>query len=220
MHTEHYDKFYKHYDFPQFLFADKFVVKGIIKKLSMKMKSRILDLGCGTGRFASLFDRYGMDSYGIDLSLSAIKRARIRYPKTKYLQMDANDLQFEKKSFDLIFSHGFSLFNVKNLDERKEFMDYIFSFLKEKSTFLFIMTSRLNGNYNKNMFYNHKISDLKMFFDENYCKEFKIEYYTLFPQLFYLFRKLIFSSSLSRICNLTTNVSKIPLRLYIFLKGI
>lgn len=65
-------------------------------------KGRIIDIGCGAGRDASLFKKY-KDSYsylGIDASPEMIRGARMLVPGAIFLEMNMYELNFEKDFFD------------------------------------------------------------------------------------------------------------------------
>jgi ubiquinone/menaquinone biosynthesis C-methylase UbiE len=60
-----------------------------------------LDLGCGTGRDASLFLTGKDYEYtGIDLSTGMIDEAKKLFPKVTFRQMDLSHLEFNNDSFD------------------------------------------------------------------------------------------------------------------------
>jgi len=65
-------------------------------------KEKILDLGCGNGRFSQYLQK--TDYTGIDFSEEMIKEARKRFPKKKFLVGNALQLPFEKEIFDKIYS--------------------------------------------------------------------------------------------------------------------
>lgn len=72
----------------------------LLVKLSTKRK-RILDLGCGEGTRLSLIAGRGV---GIDISRKAIKIAREKFPKLKFIKGDLEKLPFEANSFDMVYS--------------------------------------------------------------------------------------------------------------------
>ncbi len=75
----------------KFLF-DKYILKG----------DKVLDLGCGNGRFYSFFKR--AEYFGIDSSRNLIKIAKKKYPKANFLLADALNLPFPDNYFDKVFS--------------------------------------------------------------------------------------------------------------------
>jgi ubiquinone/menaquinone biosynthesis C-methylase UbiE len=71
---------------------------------------RVLEIGCGLGTDGAQFARAGADYVGIDLTEAAVDLARKRFelsdlPGT-FSTADAEKLDFEDNSFDLVYSHG------------------------------------------------------------------------------------------------------------------
>lgn len=65
----------------------------------------ILDVGCGTGVHLEIYQRYGCNLYGIDLSPSMLKVAQARLGESARLELyDAIDMPYEDNKFDLIIS--------------------------------------------------------------------------------------------------------------------
>ena len=68
---------------------------------------RVLDVGCGTGRYAEVATRYGAQVVGIDLSAAAEVAARNLADRDfTALQADVFGLPFKPESFDVIYSIG------------------------------------------------------------------------------------------------------------------
>lgn len=65
----------------------------------LSSKKKILDIGCGPGEFAKLFNN--LDYHGIDISDIYIKYAS-KNNKGNFQVMDATDLKFPNNSFDYI----------------------------------------------------------------------------------------------------------------------
>jgi ubiquinone/menaquinone biosynthesis C-methylase UbiE len=65
--------------------------------------SRVLDCGCGTGRFTQLFDSLGSEVVGFDASPQMIDIARKKVPKASFQLGDIFELPF-KKEFDIVVS--------------------------------------------------------------------------------------------------------------------
>ncbi|MFH1473798.1 MAG: class I SAM-dependent methyltransferase [Candidatus Aenigmatarchaeota archaeon] len=72
-------------------------------------KSKVVDVGCATGRTLLLFRKYGFsDSIGIDISKESLKICNsegLETGKDVFL-MDAKRMKFKKRSFDLVFAEG------------------------------------------------------------------------------------------------------------------
>ncbi|MGH9904195.1 MAG: class I SAM-dependent methyltransferase, partial [Pyrinomonadaceae bacterium] len=71
---------------------------------------KVLEIGCGLGTDGARFVAAGADSTGVDLTEAAIELARKRFALIslpgKLRTADAESLDFENDSFDLIYSHG------------------------------------------------------------------------------------------------------------------
>jgi len=64
----------------------------------------VLDIGCGTGYGTAHLAENAKSIVGVDISKSALKWARKRYPGIRYLEMDVQQLEFPDRSFDVIVS--------------------------------------------------------------------------------------------------------------------
>ena len=71
---------------------------------------RVLEIGCGLGTDGARFAQAGADYTGVDLTEAAIELARKRFElfnlPGKFRTADAENLDFDSNSFDLIYSHG------------------------------------------------------------------------------------------------------------------
>lgn len=65
---------------------------------------KVLDLGCGNGRWVILFQEKKVNYIGTDNSEELIRIAQKRYPKTKFQIADALKLPFPENFFDKIYS--------------------------------------------------------------------------------------------------------------------
>ncbi len=61
---------------------------------------KILEIGCGAGRDASLFHKSGFDYLGTDASKGMIKQAQTRLPECNFQVMDFYKLDFPTSTFD------------------------------------------------------------------------------------------------------------------------
>ena len=71
---------------------------------------RVLEVGCGLGTDGAQFAKAGADYTGVDLTEAAVGLARKRFDLSNlrgtFLKADAENLEFEDDSFDLVYSHG------------------------------------------------------------------------------------------------------------------
>lgn len=70
----------------------------------VKSKEKVLDLGCGNGRFFEVLKDKEIDFFGVDTSERLIKIAKTRYPEAKFQIANAFNLPFPSDYFDKIFS--------------------------------------------------------------------------------------------------------------------
>lgn len=77
----------------------------IIELLELSPGARLLDAGCGLGRFTSALLERGIDAVGVDISGEAIAEAERRYPGPTYRVLDLlQPLPPELGSFDALVS--------------------------------------------------------------------------------------------------------------------
>ena len=67
----------------------------------IKTGDKVLDIGCGNGRFCGLFQKIGVDYTGIDNSKELVRIARDRYAGLRFEAGDATDLPFPAETFDV-----------------------------------------------------------------------------------------------------------------------
>ena len=71
---------------------------------------KVLEIGCGLGTDGAQFAEAGADYTGVDLTEAAVELARKRFETFgiagKFETADAEQLQFEDNSFDMVYSHG------------------------------------------------------------------------------------------------------------------
>ena len=93
----------------------------LLSKINLKKNSKILDLGCGSGKYLYVLSNYiDGNFYGVDISSNSIDRANKLFKK--------DNLKFEKKNLDELKNEKFDLIILNDVFEHVE--DYI-KFLKE-----------------------------------------------------------------------------------------
>ncbi len=65
---------------------------------------KVVEIGCGIGRWTPMFLRRGAHYVGMDISPTMVERARQRVPEGEFLRMEGERLPFEDGSIDFIFS--------------------------------------------------------------------------------------------------------------------
>lgn len=86
----------------------------MLERVSLASPSRVLDVGCGEGRFCRLLNRPGRTIAGIDPTRALIEAARQRHPGGDYHIGRAESLPFADASFDLVLSY-LSLVDIEPL---------------------------------------------------------------------------------------------------------
>jgi SAM-dependent methyltransferase len=67
--------------------------------------SRVLDVGCGEGRFCRKLYDLGAHTVGLDPTVGLLELARARHPEGEYVEGVAESLPFEDSSFDIVVSY-------------------------------------------------------------------------------------------------------------------
>lgn len=127
---EVYDDFYSDiYDYLVFNdLKDEYEVGEIINKTAPSSKSRILDVGCGTGHHVNRIAESGLDILGIDISPSMIKKAKENFPDRSFEIADAlNGNEFERDTFTHILCLYFTIYYIK---DKQQFFENCSKWLK------------------------------------------------------------------------------------------
>ena len=104
----HYNQFYKLSDFKRNYRKEAAFIRALIAKYGIKPGAHLLDVGCGTGFYCHLFATFGMTVTGVDLSETAVKKAKEAYEtEATWIVSNALELPF-KNEFDVLFVSGFS----------------------------------------------------------------------------------------------------------------
>jgi SAM-dependent methyltransferase len=74
--------------------------RGLFRSLK---NSKILDVGCGTGRHLALFDGSN-ELHGLDLSESMLAEAAVKNPSAKFCSGSADSLPYPDGTFDVVMS--------------------------------------------------------------------------------------------------------------------
>jgi len=84
-------------------------------------KDRILDLGCGNGRFYDSFVEKEVEYFGVDPSLNLIDIAKKNHPQGNFQVASGDSLPFSGNYFDKVFSIAV-LHHIPSLDFRSQFL--------------------------------------------------------------------------------------------------
>jgi SAM-dependent methyltransferase len=162
---EYYNSFYAGGDFEYYPpEVTENVLAALCRKARVPAGARVLDLGCGTGFYTSIFHRMGYDVVGIDISEAGIRKATDLHPGVSFAVDDATDLHFPPASFDMIFSLGVSVMNTRDHSDLHTYVRHLMTFLKPGGRLLYLGGSDLSGAHSKtsNWIF-HTWSDIKLF---------------------------------------------------------
>ena len=128
--------------------------KFIINKYFPK-KSRVLDIGCGTGRTTIALKKSGYDVVGIDYSCMMIESAKEIDSQIEYYVQDIRNLTFADGSFDCAFFSFNGLMLLETYNNRIQAMMEIKRVLKPGGVFFF--TTPFLDNKVKKEYWSEKI---------------------------------------------------------------
>ena len=98
---------------------------------------KVLDLGCGNGRFFEVLKDKRVDYIGVDFSERLIEIAKKRYPQVKFQVADALNLPFPNNFFDKVYT--ISVFHhIPSEEFRLQFLKEVKRVLKKEG--LLILT--------------------------------------------------------------------------------
>lgn len=119
-----YTKLAKYYDYlvPSTTEKECDFLDKVFNKFGGGQIKKILDLGCGTGRHASLLQKMGYKITGIDLSKVMLKIAKEKSPNSSFIKMDFCFPTFEKKYFDASICMWSTIGYIPDKDKFKEFV--------------------------------------------------------------------------------------------------
>ncbi len=119
-YEELFANFSDHYDKQEFTTGTQGEVNFIENEIGHNRATRILDIGCGTGRHSIELARRGYHVVGIDLSESMLAKARAKAKsvgvEVEYRQADARELHFQNE-FDLAIMLCEGAFPLMQTDE-------------------------------------------------------------------------------------------------------
>lgn len=102
---------------------------------------KILNLGCGTGRFMEYCQ------FGVDFSEEMIAEAIIKYPNKDFILADAANTTFPNTSFDVVLSMH-TLMHLSK-EKTKEVFDEVYRLLRPGGRFIFDVPSSTRRNLTK-----------------------------------------------------------------------
>lgn len=125
-----------------------FYLPALFKHISeLKPKGKLLEIGCGMGTDIVQLVRNGFDVTGIDLTSEAIDLAKKRFKiynlKGKLKTDDAENLSFEEKTFDVVYSFGV----LHHTPNTQKAIDETYRVLKDDGVAIIMLYHRNSFNY-------------------------------------------------------------------------
>lgn len=115
-----------------------------------KHGSRVLDLGCGNGRFYKAIEDRKPDYLGVDNSLELIHHARANFPSARFEYMDMMELNLPDNSFEAVFAIA-SLHHIPGRKNRKKVVQGVHSVLKPGGVFVLTVWNLFQPRYLPNL---------------------------------------------------------------------
>ena len=114
---------------------------------------KVLDLGCGNGRFFEIFKKKKVDYTGLDKSEKLILKAKDKYPEGDFEIGDGLNTPFPDNSFDYVFSIAV-LHHMPSEEMRIAFLKEIKRLLKKDGRARITVWNKIDGDksiYFKNL---------------------------------------------------------------------
>ncbi len=180
LNIEHYTGEIPYYSKAPFRKAEIVILSRI------KKGSKILDLGCGSGRFSINAGKMGFNVTGIDIVPGAIntciKRSiQEKLPEIKFLVADMSEIPFPDNSFDYVFCPRFSINAVATLKKRKEAIKEMIRVVKPGGMVFVESFNKLYLGKGHLFFLKNIFRDLARYFRIIFCKLINKEYKGLLP---------------------------------------
>ncbi|MBF0556677.1 MAG: methyltransferase domain-containing protein [Nitrospirae bacterium] len=98
--------------------------KAVVLNLIQKLKARkVIELGCGLGHFTKKISDLGIETIGIDISKTAIEKAKSNYPDCNFVVGDILNLSiYREMKPDLIVMAEITWYVLDKLDNFIEFL--------------------------------------------------------------------------------------------------
>lgn len=198
---------------------DKYLITQVLK-LSKSKKIKVLDVGCGNGHYSFLFENYGADVIAFDYDEALIKKANEKKKEfnsnVEFLIADGRSPEkYFTEKFEFIFLCGFAPFGIK---QNKELMKKYLMLLEKNGRLIFVHNSNLTGDIRKTGWRNHKIEELKYFFENLGCTVENIYFYDRHI-IIKLIHSFVFNNFSTKVHILISKITKLPCSLVFIVKN-
>lgn len=149
----HYNEFYAAGGWQYSAFAERcFLRDRLIRPLGLEAGGRLLEIGCGMGLHAALWQELGFRVTATDISNVGIQHARARNPGPHYVVGDLEDLDFGAEQFDVVFCRGMTWYHYELLGKNRDGVDVpartadLFRSLTEGGLFILQICTDFSGH--------------------------------------------------------------------------
>ena len=140
--SELYDKFYcSIYDeLVNDPMKNEFEITQIDNITKINKKSKVLDIGSGTGHHVGEYTKKGIDIEGIDKSKNMIIKAKKKYKKGKFRYGDVmSSITYPERTFTHILCLYFTIYEIKN---KSKFFKNVYDWLKPGGNLIIHLVNR------------------------------------------------------------------------------
>ncbi len=115
----------------------------------IKDNMKVLDLGCGSGRFLDFLNKHRKVQYlGVDKCRNLIENAKDHHEKAKFIEADMLDLPIENESIDIVASIA-ALHHIPSKQLKKKALKEIRRVLKKKGILVLSVWNLNQPKYKK-----------------------------------------------------------------------
>ncbi len=136
----------------------------------LPLKAKIIDIGCGSGRDAKLFNNRGVDVVGIDFCPNLLEIAKNEAPLSEFHLMDIESMQFPDSTFDGVWA-ACSLSHISK-NALPEVLKKIHLLLKEGGYFYLALKEGMGEILEKDSRYEGNVEKFWSYFEADELKNF------------------------------------------------
>ncbi|MCU0642315.1 MAG: class I SAM-dependent methyltransferase [archaeon] len=133
-----------------------------LKLLGKVRGKKVLDLGCGPGRYASILSKKGAIVTGVDNSRVSIELAKEEAPQARFIIGDVENLPFKSCEFDIVLA----ALVVGHLKSWKKVFKEAKRVLKDNGIFVFSIYNPFRDVLEKKKWFLRKFRVAENYFDE------------------------------------------------------
>ena len=140
--NEIFDQFYADiYDEILFSFQkNKFEIETTMYVTNPNKKSKLLDIGSGTGYHVAAFNENNIDAIGVDKSKDMVLYAKNKYPESTFFIGDVNDaVLFDDRTFSHITCYYFTIYYIQ---DKRTFLNSCYKWLKKNGYLVLHLVNR------------------------------------------------------------------------------